>query len=380
MASTEPTILIKKADGTTERVPLSSLQKKTETPNTALEEPSRSTIKPQEEDMQVVPRYIPTVIDATVTQSKPDSLDIDPHPRAPEEPVLAHEDLPVAATPHELAMTTPVDDFFVHMAKAHEWTQEDHVSPLEEQLVVASTTSPASATLPQTRYEDVQAIVSAIPFRIPEALYSRLHALVQSRIKDIRTDEQIQTYAMRGVDHGGLGLDADQATVLLKTIHTQVAAVKNTATIPPPRKTSRTPSQRVPLSQPVSESQEVSIRRNSPQQEVSIKDIHPPEHTAVTLGPIDEIGSITLADFRRLSKDPHSAIEVLRAKIGTLREESYLEYIKAQAAWRQSPLYRTYLAYLRASLEKETVLADVLDEMTEEDISVIAAFTETMRF
>lgn len=383
MANQEPTILIKKADGTTERVPLSSLQK-TNNNKQGTTNNKQGTISKEQlarNKKQETGNHTQHSSKTHARKKKVSSVRSVPKVS---DTIPSHDDLPVQATPHDLATTTPVNDFFVDLAKAHHWTADDHASPLEESFDAPAPPVPVSAPLPHSRYEDVQTIAAAVQFSIPEELDSRLHALIQSRIKDIRTDKQILVYAMRDVQHGGLGLDEQQAQALVETIHSELA-VKRATDIPEPKHTILHTKKEITKSPSIG-SQAVSPGGSRPMAkkqgtEVSITDIHPPKREDMTLGPVDEIQSMTLADFRRLSADPHSAVEVLREKIATIRQESYLEYLKAQHAWYKSPLYRTYLAYLGASLDKKQPLKEVLgSELTEDDISVIASFTESLRF
>ncbi len=394
MANTEPTILIKKKDGTTERVPLSSLQKGSEKKQTTnntqgIKVEKQKIITKTQEDTNIqasIPKaLVPNASENIVGEQSPT-----PRPKPPASALLkkkrstSQANLPVAASPHELTNTTPVDDFFIGVAKARAWGKDDHRSLLEEPLPV-DVHATSAAPLPQSRYEDVQRIAEAVPFSIPEVLYSRLHALIQSRIKDIRSDEQVRTYAMREETHGGLGLNASEAQAVVDTIHS-VLAVKQAKEIPGPRKT----VMHTPLPSPrrknvghdaLSARVPYAMQSGQAKSTVSLQDIHPPKKASQAMGPVDEIRSMDLINFRRLSQDPNSAIEVLREKIDTIRKESYLEYIRTQDAWHQSPLYGMYLAHLRKALDSNQSLKDVLDsDMNQDDISVIASFTESLRF
>jgi hypothetical protein len=427
---TEPTVLVKKKDGTTERVPLSSLHgNKSVSKKQVADDTDQKTkgLEGGEKLMEDVPSFIETNVAAKINPKKQESpkkvsqqkntgdwrlaiggknsnnkknIDVPQQRDVKKTPIDNHQssvfspkkekqevstNLPKEATPHELTTTTPVDDFFVDLAKAYEWTKEDHDSPLEESGQKDMKEHIEKTQLPQSRFEDVQKIAEAIPFSIPQEMHSRLHSLIQSRLKDVRSDEQIRTYAMRETEHGGLGLTEKEAKTLNETIHS-VLSIKQSVDIPGPRRTvsqakhSRTPKGKTPSTESNPYTSYVSSSsKQTPA--VSLKDIHPPKKQDSTMGPVDEIGTITLIDFRRLSQDPHSAIEVLREKMDTIRDESYLDYVKAQKAWYESPLYGMYLAYLGKALDEKQTLKSVLDkDITSDDVAVIAAFSESLRF
>jgi len=67
-------------------------------------------------------------------------------------------------------------------------------------------------------------------------------------------------------------------------------------------------------------------------------------------GPVEELGSLTLQDFRRLSKSPQEATLKIRDKIDILKEESFEVKVAGIKAWRNSAVNRLYLDTLRQSL------------------------------
>lgn len=414
MTSTEPMILVKKADGTTARVPLSSLRKQTtddrrqttdstkavksdipKTTEIAEQLTNNNELVVNKEHGVPVQEISPiTNLQSSVLQSASPTKETSPQelkavktvPNKNTRP--KKQPLPVPATPHELSTASPVDDFFVDFAKSHIWTQTDHISPLAEQTPIMPTADGTGmATIPAHRFEDVQHVVNALPFDTPRELDSRFHALIQSRIKDIRSDTQVQDYAMRPLEHGGLALSAEQAQTLINTIHT-VLSVKKTEGIPHTQKTMLHTRRPLPGGIPTERMTRpnhlvfpFSAQSSARSQTVSFRDIHPPTKQDLALGPVDEIATMTLLDFRRLATEPQQAVDILKEKIDTLRKESYLEYLRAQDAWQRSPLYLTYLAHLEQSLNEGRSLKDMLDgDMTAEDISVMASFSEWLRY
>jgi hypothetical protein len=57
-------------------------------------------------------------------------------------------------------------------------------------------------------------------------------------------------------------------------------------------------------------------------------------------GPIQELKSLTLSEFRRIAKDPQSAAQKVLQRIDTLGQESFERRIEGVKAWQTSPLQR----------------------------------------
>lgn len=68
------------------------------------------------------------------------------------------------------------------------------------------------------------------------------------------------------------------------------------------------------------------------------------------IGPVEEIGSMTPEQFRRLSSDPMEAIRKLEDKLALLETLSYADRIRGVEAWRKSPISLLYLSMSRAAL------------------------------
>lgn len=68
-------------------------------------------------------------------------------------------------------------------------------------------------------------------------------------------------------------------------------------------------------------------------------------------GPVEELRSMTLKDFRRLSRDPREATLKLKDKIDLLEEQSFDMKTRGIKAWQDSEVNKLYLDILRKSLE-----------------------------
>ena len=94
------------------------------------------------------------------------------------------------------------------------------------------------------------------------------------------------------------------------------------------------------------------------------------------VGPIDEIRMFNLVDFRRLSVDPQEAADRFKQKLENLKAESYLLYMDALNAWRESPLYLEYLETVSNSLKLGKNLTVVISDKNKIQLPEIKALVE----
>jgi hypothetical protein len=96
----------------------------------------------------------------------------------------------------------------------------------------------------------------------------------------------------------------------------------------------------------------------------------------LAIGPIEEISSLTLTDFRRLSPVAQDAAMRLEQKFVNLKGESVVLFLEALDAWKRSSLYQEYTdRVLYALLHRESL--DVILRKTksisyEEFLSLVA--------
>jgi hypothetical protein len=104
-------------------------------------------------------------------------------------------------------------------------------------------------------------------------------------------------------------------------------------------------------------------------------------------GPTDALRSMTIVDFRRLSKDPKEATLKIKDKIDLLAEESFERKTEGIKAWQASESNKTYLSMLRTSLEGEP-LVQVITKLqntaqpvlTKEEFDAIMELNRDLRF
>ncbi len=96
----------------------------------------------------------------------------------------------------------------------------------------------------------------------------------------------------------------------------------------------------------------------------------------------DELASLTVQDFRRLSANPTTAADKLRMKLEVLAQDSLLKRKDGLAALQQSPLYKAYADILNASLTKGMSFGQAVaaqKALTQEEFEAIMAFNKTLQ-
>ncbi len=105
-------------------------------------------------------------------------------------------------------------------------------------------------------------------------------------------------------------------------------------------------------------------------------------------GPLEEISSMNLADFRRINKDPEVAVGRILGMFELLEEESYAKRLEGVKAWRQSPINKLYLAIGQESIIRqkdiETVIAerqkDKKDYLSKQEFNAIMGLNKSLRY
>lgn len=261
-----------------------------------------------------------------------------------------------------VATTTPVTDIFIDEAKAkiepvrretttapRTWKPDDVAPLLQEPVekprtVVSPTTSPG-----ENLDETVDRVLRHVGWYVNGDVKRRLHSLIVSRIKDVRTDDQFLAYAATPTPRGGVGLGGDQAKTLLGAIHDIMP--KNETAIP----ISETPKKEVlPPRQPAS--------TQPPRPLPTLRDVVPPEPVARSVGPKEEFSTFSLLDFRRLAPTADASLSRIKEKFDQLKAESYILFLSARDAWNTSPLHRDYVSTLVSALQKRQKISTILPE------------------
>lgn len=104
-------------------------------------------------------------------------------------------------------------------------------------------------------------------------------------------------------------------------------------------------------------------------------------------GPIDELRSVSLVDFRRMAKTPELAIEKMVSLVHLVEDQGYDKRVEAIRAWQSSPLYQQYLTIARNAMqegkpleEMRSALAKSGETLSKEELTAILKLNGELRF
>lgn len=85
------------------------------------------------------------------------------------------------------------------------------------------------------------------------------------------------------------------------------------------------------------------------------------------MGVEDELGTMTWASFRLLSREPEKAAEKILQKIDTLKQESFDRWTAGIEAWKSSPMSQEYLRIVAESFAAGKPVAQLVEEKRQKD-------------
>lgn len=106
------------------------------------------------------------------------------------------------------------------------------------------------------------------------------------------------------------------------------------------------------------------------------------------VGPIEELKTMTLVDFHRMGSDPDQVVMKIQDKIDLLKGEAYEKMIQGVKAWKESAVYRLYVAMsgeaLRTGKPIETISnewkAQGKETLTAAEVKAIVRLNTSLRF
>lgn len=298
----QPTILVKKTDGTSVRMTLAEIQAMKESKNNSNGEvhkksPLPNTVTTQAKKLLLTPELEPAPAELLLTDTEPHLL---------HEEVQTHE----IARP-ELVASVSYDDIVATVLK------QSGLQPAPE-------------------------------------LMGRIRSLIISLLKGVRTATQVQEYAQSPIERGGLGLSPDETTGFLNALQSTPGLPHITLNkIPENKKNISTISvpQHASMPLPQTTMYTTAIR--------AMRDVEaPPQTPQPVMGPVEEMKNFSLLDWRRLAATPDKAKEIILAKFRGWQSESFFMYRDTRLAWLSSPLIRQYQATIVAAINANTRLSD----------------------
>lgn len=218
-------------------------------------------------------------------------------------------------------------------------------------------------------------------------LCDRFYRLIIARLKGLKNQYATRDAALVAVDQGGLGFSPSQAdefltfleqqkTELQETWEQEVAIKKeqflaerreqlftNKSTVPP-LKTVATNQMTGDIIGMVAtpEKPPVAVAAHLQTAKPVMHDVH---NESPMLDGVSELGSYTLEDFHRLSKDPQQAAQKIEQKIDILGQWMYVKRAQGIDAWKDSSLMRLYREHLQQSLMGDMTIAEVIERRTQ---------------
>lgn len=287
--------------------------------------------------------------------------------------------------------------------------RNDAKSLLEEKVLPKN----QSGLTSQKRESQVEEVVRRLGFSVSPDLQGRMKSLVLAKLKDIKSAEEIKEVLVKPVKNGGLGLTDVQAEKVVQVCQ-RIGVSENLddgkKTEPPVLK-GKTPSMSLMVEPPelpmviptyntvatknttlhaapskeekekiVSKILHESIAQepifkisSQPVTKQTMQDISVSEEE---MGPVEELKSMTLEDFRRISSNPEEAAKRVLQKMLNLKEESFVWYLDGVAAFRNSPLYVEYMSNICRSLSERKTVANVLASQNGIKLSEVVAIVE----
>lgn len=282
----------------------------------------------------------------------------------------------------------------------------------------------------------------AFQFTDPQ-LQERCVKLIESRVRDVRTPEQTRAQLEKTIDKGGLGVTGRRLSDMLATIEGRVAAYQGNLAQEQQRKRIEKQS-RLPDKAALAKKEEALLTKKYVELTGKVPDTHvapaapcvsrtsvaisahheqlvregkidagkvkqvvqDAQHSAaasrvrttasmqeVTFekrlsGPVDELRSLTLTDFRRLSKDSFAAATKIKDKVESLEDQGYDKKVEAVQAWRSSPLNQMYVAITRDAVLLGVSVVEILDKkrtagedlLTDEELKAVMKLNAELRF
>lgn len=257
-------------------------------------------------------------------------------------------------------------------------------------------------------------VLSTTPPPISD-LEKRLQNITQARLKDLRNAAQTKILLGQSILTGGLGLAGGElervAADIEKRYTAQKADFEKRATEQKQQYLDDKRKRQIEVAaHPAKEDEELAKRYTAltgraPQPvkpvvpRLSAASLPPTsgaakpqvvdvKYATKLTGPLEELGRLCAADWRRLASDPNEAAMKIRDKIDLLGNEAYAKKIAGIAAWKASPLNQLYVLMSQESLKTGKPIQEVSkiwkeqgkDSLTSEDVKAIVQLNATLQF
>ncbi len=107
----------------------------------------------------------------------------------------------------------------------------------------------------------------------------------------------------------------------------------------------------------------------------------------LTMGPLEELRTLDVTDFRRLATKAGAAVDKIKQKLELLRDDGVDRYAAGIKAWRGSPLYFLYVDMVQEGLVEGRALEDIAasdtndpERLSGEELKSIVELNKSLRF
>lgn len=194
----------------------------------------------------------------------------------------------------------------------------------------------------------------------------RLQSVIKTRLKGARNQVQTRQALALPLEQGGLGLDDQTVDKILYNINQVAEKLDYSSFTPLALKT--------PASRPADQ---LETSNRMPEVKFSPQ----------LMGPVEELRSLTLTDFRRLGSTPPEAVGKILSKIKILDQDSFSQRIKGIEGWQKSAVNQLYISLGQQSMIENKPVAQVISTrqasghptLTETEFDAIADLNQNLR-
>lgn len=262
------------------------------------------------------------------------------------------KNIPVKTTPDKIMRSAPAPLPTREPVKQLEIKSSDGISPVAKEVAVPTLTSPSPVMDRVTNIpgRDISGTSDGIlPKRV---MPTQLKEMAEQNMAPEGTDLIKETIAKRAKKPGFFSRVFNRKKALPAIKPTSVSPMMKSETI-----------NAIPMNQGRPQMTDVTF-------------------TPKLVTPVDELQSLTLQDFRRLSKDPLTAIRKISDKLDLLSQESLRKKAEGIEALKKSALYRDYSAIMSESVMKSVSYNQVIQEkktLTEAEYQALMQLNKLLR-
>lgn len=285
-----------------------------------------------------------------------------------------------------------------------------YFSPLDEEEVDRFRKAASNAPQPVIPAETIaESIIDTSKLELDTEIRGRLVRVIASRLRDVRDLVSTKEVLRRSAEAGGIGLSEEEISRLLVVTEEfrekwEQGGMERAERLTTGRKDL---SENIPQEQsnvadifagtgaPSLEEKtegmedEAGLRRvfatRPPIGKRMMSDVASPSRL---VGPLDELQSMTLVEWRRFGQDSLTRTAKIREKIDVIAEDSLIDRAKGIQAWKRSPVYALYIALGRESMEEDQGIDAVIARreskgeltLTREEFDAIADLNRSLQY